>query len=149
MGATGETGKPLLEQILENGHSVTAMVRDTNKICTNHPKLTKITGDIFDPNVLAPIIRDHDVVVSVLGFPKQIDQPMTKFTDSMEAILKAMKMSKVQRIVTISAWYTNPNTRQGSYQLYLIYNCSMYYLFIEIHIYLEMYYFQVSCKYFQ
>ena len=128
MGATGETGKPLLEQILENGHSVTAMVRDTNKICINHPKLTKITGDIFDPNVLAPIIRDHNVVVSVLGFPKQIDQPMTKFTDSMEAILKAMKMSKVQRIVTISAWYTNQNTRQGIYLSYLVYNCSTTYL---------------------
>ena len=113
MGATGETGKPLLGQILENGHSVTAMVRDKNKITINHPKLTKVTGDIFNPNVLAPMIKDHDVVVSVLGFPKQIDQPMTKFTDSMEAILKAMKMSKVQRIVTISAWYTNPNTRQG------------------------------------
>ena len=114
MGATGETGKPLLEQILENGHSVTAMVRDKNKISINHPKLTKVTGDIFNPNVLAPMIKDHDVVVSVLGFPKQIDQPMTKFTDSMEAILKAMKISKVQRIVTISAWYTNPNTRQGN-----------------------------------
>jgi hypothetical protein len=52
-------------------------------------------------------------VVSVLGFPKQVDVPMRKFTESMDAILKAMKTAKVGRVVTISAWYSDPSTRKG------------------------------------
>ena len=57
----------------------------------------------------------HDVVISVLGFPKQIDEKMTKFTESMEAILKGMEVAKVTRIITISAWFTDPATRDGQY----------------------------------
>ena len=41
---------------------------------------------------------------------------MTKFTESMSAILKAMNIAQVTRIITISAWYTNPETRQGKYK---------------------------------
>ena len=52
-------------------------------------------------------------MISVLGFPKMTDKKMTLFTDSMEAILKAMESSNVNRIITISAWYTNPETRKG------------------------------------
>ena len=37
---------------------------------------------------------------------------MTKFTESMTAILEAMKAGGVDRIITMSAWYTDPNTRQ-------------------------------------
>ena len=62
---------------------------------------------------LVPLFKGHDLVISVLGFPKQIDDAMTKFTESMDSILKAMRLSQVQRIVTISAWYTNPCTRKG------------------------------------
>ena len=38
---------------------------------------------------------------------------MVKFTQTMESILKAMKIANVQRLITISAWYTDPNTRKG------------------------------------
>ena len=55
----------------------------------------------------------NEAIISVLGFPKQLEEPMTKFTESMSAILKAMNIAQVTRIITISAWYTNPETRQG------------------------------------
>ena len=70
---------------------------------------------MFDPVSLAPIFKGHDVVVSVLGFPKQLEGTMTKFTESMSAILKAMKEADVARVVTISAWYTDPKTRDGQF----------------------------------
>ena len=54
----------------------------------------------------------HDMVISTLGFPKQLVEKMTKFTESMTAILEAMKAGGVDRIITMSAWYTDPNTRQ-------------------------------------
>ena len=74
-----------------------------------------LQADVFDPLQLAPIFKGHDVVVSVLGFPKQLEETMTKFTESMSAILKAMKEAGVRRVVTISAWYTDPKTREGQF----------------------------------
>ena len=75
----------------------------------------ELQADVFDPISLAPIFKGHDVVVSVLGFPKQLEETMTKFTESMSAILKAMKEAGVGRVVTISAWYTDRKTRVGQY----------------------------------
>ena len=75
----------------------------------------ELQADIFDPASLAPIFKGHDVVVSVLGFPKQLEDTMTKFTESMSAIMDAMRKAGVGRVVTISAWYTDPNTREGQF----------------------------------
>ena len=75
----------------------------------------ELQADIFDPASLVPILKGHDVVVSVLGFPKQLEETMTKFTESMSAIMRAMKEAGVGRVVTISAWYTDPNTREGQF----------------------------------
>jgi putative NADH-flavin reductase len=77
-----------------------------------------VKGDIFNPDSLAPIFRGHDVIISVLGFPKQVEEVMVKFTQTMESILKAMKIANVQRLITISAWYTDPNTRKGMLNIF-------------------------------
>ena len=78
-----------------------------------------VKGDIFNPESLAPIFKGHDVIISVLGFPKQVDEIMVKFTQTMESILKAMKIANVQRLITISAWYTDPNTRKGMLNIFV------------------------------
>ena len=79
----------------------------------SHENLTLVKGDIYNPKSLAPIFKGHDVIISVLGFPKQMEEKMVKFTETMDSILKAMKNACIQRLITISAWYTNPNTRKG------------------------------------
>jgi len=113
LGATGETGKPLLEQCLEHGHEVTAVVRNSARLTVEHPNLNKVECDIFNPVSLTPIFRGQDVVISALGFPKQEVEKMTKFTESMGALLEAMRVGGVGRIITMSAWYTDPSTRSG------------------------------------
>ena len=42
LGATGDTGKPLLRQTLEKGHIVTAILREPSKIAVEHADLTTI-----------------------------------------------------------------------------------------------------------
>ena len=39
LGATGGTGRALVEQALEQGHIVTAFARDPSKVRTTHPNL--------------------------------------------------------------------------------------------------------------
>ena len=83
LGATGDTGKPLLRQILAKEHYVTAIVRgvnislvrgDPSRITSSHENLTLVKGDIYNPKSLAPIFKGHDVIISVLEFPKQAEK---------------------------------------------------------------------------
>lgn len=73
------------------------------------PRLVRYHRLLLTPCVLA----GQDLVISALGFPKQTVEKMTKFTDSMKAVLEAMRAVDVRRIVTMSAWYTDPTTRTG------------------------------------
>lgn len=114
LGATGETGKPLLRQALAAGHEVTAIVRDASKVSTTHRNLTVVNGNVFSPEFMQSHFAGHDVIVSALGFPKQKDV-MSEFTSSMAAIIAAMRAVRVRRLVTISAWYTDPKSRVGQY----------------------------------
>merc|ERR1711935_966632 len=76
LGATGDTGKPLLRQCLDHNHSVTAIVRDPSRVTVTHAKLKVVKGDIFNPGSLGPVFKENDVIISVLGFPKQLEEVM-------------------------------------------------------------------------
>ena len=52
-GSTGGTGRELVRQALDLGHSVTAYVRDPSKIQDlEHPSLKVVRGDVLDPVVV-------------------------------------------------------------------------------------------------
>lgn len=44
-GATGRVGSSLLNRLLEEGHEVTALVRDESRIKQAHKSLTIVKGD--------------------------------------------------------------------------------------------------------
>ncbi|AOP45742.1 NAD(P)-dependent oxidoreductase [Streptomyces lydicus] len=66
-GANGSIGSRILNEALQRGHQVTAVVRDPAKITTSHPDLTVATGDVLDPAAVAAVAEGHDVVVSAVG----------------------------------------------------------------------------------
>lgn len=114
LGATGETGQVLVEQALSKGLTITAVVRDVvraQKKLPESPSLSFVSCDIFDAKSLVPAFMGQDAVVSTLGFNKQVDSKMTLFTESMSAIISAMREAKIRRLVTISAWFTDPGNR--------------------------------------
>jgi len=47
-GASGRTGRPLVEQALAAGRHVTAFVRDPARLETRHERLTVVQGDVHD-----------------------------------------------------------------------------------------------------
>ena len=47
IGATGPTGRELVQQAIAQGHEVTALVRDTAKAAFNRP-IRMIEGDVLD-----------------------------------------------------------------------------------------------------
>ena len=48
LGASGKTGKPLIEQALAAGHEVIAIVRTPEKLALNDPRVDTRKGDAFD-----------------------------------------------------------------------------------------------------
>ena len=66
-GATGATGKLIVEQALSVGHEVVAFVRNPAKLTHKHPKLTVVRGDVLDAKQVENAIVGQDAVVSALG----------------------------------------------------------------------------------
>ena len=56
IGASRGIGAELLKAAIEEGHEVTALVRDPAKLNISNPKLKVIKGDILDPSSVAEAI---------------------------------------------------------------------------------------------
>jgi len=99
-GATGGTGKQLVEQALAAGHEVVAFARDPSKLTTRHERLTIAPGDVTDQAAVECAVNGVEAVISVLG-PRDNDRskPITRGTQN---ILAAMKKYGVRRFVLSS-----------------------------------------------
>ncbi|WP_201776621.1 NAD(P)-dependent oxidoreductase [Allosalinactinospora lopnorensis] len=107
LGATGRTGRHVVEQTLERGHTVTALVRDPAKLDgTADPRLRIVRTDVMDPEALAAEFSGHEAVVSAIGPPGNV--PTTVCTDSAGSIVRAMERAGVSRLVVVSA--SGPHT---------------------------------------
>ena len=67
LGATGGTGRALVEQALKQGHSVTAFARDPAKIRITHENLRIAKGDVLNYDSVEAATKGQDVVLSALG----------------------------------------------------------------------------------
>src|SRR5579864_2671660 len=66
-GATGGTGRQLVEQALAQGHTVTAFARDPNKVALKHPNLRVAQGNMLQPASIEAAVARQDAVLSALG----------------------------------------------------------------------------------
>jgi putative NADH-flavin reductase len=65
-GATGRTGRVVVEHALQHGHEVNALTRDPARI-SPRPQLRVIGGDVRDPAAVAGTLEGADAIVSALG----------------------------------------------------------------------------------
>ena len=98
LGATGRTGRLVVEQALAAGHSVTALVRSPEKLTFRHPKLRVIIGDATDPSALSRALEGAEAVISTLGSRKSV------VADSSSALVGAARESGARRVVILSSW---------------------------------------------
>jgi putative NADH-flavin reductase len=101
-GAAGATGRILVEQALAQGHDVTAFVRQTAALSIQHPKLTLIQGDIFNPAQVEEAIAGQDVVIRVLGVRPGVTTPVC--SKGTEHIIAAMQKLGVKRFICQSGF---------------------------------------------
>lgn len=99
-GATGGTGKLLLERALVAGDHVVAFVRNQSKLNIRHERLTVMRGELADEAMVEHAVSDADAVISVLA-PRggSKGKPITR---GMQNIIEAMKKQHVRRLIISS-----------------------------------------------
>lgn len=100
-GATGKTGIELVKQALEDGHTVTAFVRDPARLEIQHGNLTTMIGDVFDTETVAEAVKGQDAVICSLGSNDL--KKTTVRTTGTENIISAMKAHGVKRLFAVTA----------------------------------------------
>ena len=100
-GATGPTGKFLIDQALELGCQVVVYGRNASKVNVRNDAVTLIPGQLDDPAAIAEAISGADAVISALG-PGFKSPPGNVIARGTENIIKGMKLGGVKRLIQIS-----------------------------------------------
>lgn len=105
IGANGGIGRHCVEQALQAGHNVTALVRNPANLTLSHPKLSVVKGDIMQPGGYEKYFNEQDVVISALGVSGGLlgDKPTTLYSQGTINGLQAMQRYGVKRAFFISA----------------------------------------------
>lgn len=98
-GATGGTGRQVLEQALAAGHSLTALVRDPSKI-ESRDGMTLIQGDVLDPDATSRCVQGSDAVICVLGSGVGTEPVEALGT---QRIIEAMQRHAVRRLIAVTS----------------------------------------------
>jgi len=108
-GATGPTGRHIIEEALKQGYSLSVYTRDAKKLESFIGRIEIIVGDLSNQDAIAKCIHSADVVISALGpngLKVQGDKPVMH---GLSNIIAAMKHAGVHRLIQIStAAYRDP-----------------------------------------
>jgi putative NADH-flavin reductase len=102
--ATGGIGRQILEQAIDAGHEVTAVVRNPQKLPAELSRQVRVvTADLAapDPATLKSAVEGADAVLSGLGATSNSEAGVA--TGGTRAITTAMKATGARRIVVVSA----------------------------------------------
>jgi putative NADH-flavin reductase len=66
IGATGFVGSAILQEALQRGHEVRALIRHPEKL-QPHVKLHPQKGDVYNPDDVARLVAGHEAVISAFN----------------------------------------------------------------------------------
>ena len=102
IGATGRTGRLVVERLLEQQHDVTAFARQPSEITQAGDRLRTLQGDARDAESLDRAVAGQEAVVSAFG-PRTLRR-----TDIQEVLMRnlvtSMQRQGVRRLVNLSGW---------------------------------------------
>ncbi len=100
LGATGRTGRLVVDQALDSGHRVHALVRRTG-VLSDRDGLTVLEGDARSAESVAEASRATDAIVSALDTGTG---PSMLIADSTRAIIEASRTTGVRRLLVVSSY---------------------------------------------
>lgn len=106
-GATGRSGRRVVERALDEGHEVTGIARTPSKLELTHERLTLVRGDILKYESFANVFEGQDVVVSTVGRGKRFGS-VKLYSEGIENVIRAMKAYGPSRLIAITSGGTYP-----------------------------------------
>ncbi len=101
LGATGGTGRQVVEQAIAHGLDVVVLVRDPSSLPVSHEGLTVVPGDVTDPAAVQRAVTGCDAVISALGARGR--EPVNVYSDGIANTIRAMTARGIRRLVVVSA----------------------------------------------
>ena len=114
LGATGQLGQQLLQQALAQGHTVTALVRNPEKITITHPQLTVVKGDATDELIIANAVAGKDAVISSLGVGNSF-KANGLIAKAAAVLVPIMQSAQVKRLICVSAFGVGKTFSQANF----------------------------------
>lgn len=114
LGATGATGRLIVSQAVARGYDVTVLVRSAEK-ASDLKGAKLIVGDARDERVLRQALKGRDAVVSALGTPASPFREVTLLSSATRALVSAMKIEQVSRLVCITGIGAGDSAGHGGF----------------------------------
>ena len=92
IGATGFVGSAVLNELVERGHNVTAVVRNVEKIAKND-LVTAVKEDVANVEAIAKLAEGKDAIISAYNPGWLNPEIATLITENYPKILEAAKKS--------------------------------------------------------
>ena len=99
LGATGRTGRLIVERALATGHEVVAYVRNPAKMTVTHDRLSVVTGELADAAAITAAMRGVDAVIASLTPPISGRPTGPSIAEGTRTVLNAMSAEGVGRLV--------------------------------------------------
>lgn len=100
IGATGMAGSGIFEELLQRGHTVRALVRDTGKL-EPRDNLELFLGDAYNSDSVAEAATGSDAVISAFGPGWTLPDLYDLFIRGSRAIEQGVEASGVKRFLVI------------------------------------------------
>lgn len=119
LGATGRTGKQIIEEAIKRGHKISAIARDPEKLKNHDLEITQ--GTPYDYATVEKAISGCEAVINTLNISRKSDNPWARLRSPKDMIsksafnaIKAMEINGIKRFVVLStigagrSWKTSP-----------------------------------------
>jgi putative NADH-flavin reductase len=107
-GATGRTGRLLVEGALDCGHEVTAFARAPDKLGALRARVRVVQGDVLDGGLVSDAVDGQDAALVALGVAMKKRDPAVNAQGTLN-VIRSMQRYGVRRLVVLSAG----GTQQG------------------------------------
>ena len=102
-GATGFSGKAILNATLSQKHQVTILVRNKSAIRIKDKNLNIVEGNVMDKHTVSEVLKNSDAVIQCLGVGgKGNGKPNTFISEATKIIVEEMEKQQIKRLIAMS-----------------------------------------------
>lgn len=130
IGASRGIGLETVKRALAQGHQVRALARHAETIPMHGANLERVSGDARDRTTLASAVAGVDAVIQTLGagaHPRVLLGGTTLFSDATRALIDAMKVAGVRRLIVVTGIGAGDSRGHGGF----LYDAVVFPLFLK------------------